>query len=321
LIGCGKIAWGFQEEPGAARYGICTHAAAWSALDQTQLVAVTDANREQAQRCADRWQVPAVCDDVAQLLEKARPQVVSVATPDDTHFPVARQCLEFPSVRAVLVEKPLARAAADAAILHELAGQLNKTLVVNYIRRFCPVYQDVRARISTGEFGPLRLAQVLYTKGLRHNGSHALDLMQYWFGRVSSLRGEVPAWAANDTADPEMDVTFDLDRGGKGVLHCLPSQDYTVFEADLCFEKARLAFTESGDVVEIHTPRSGYPFAGYRSLVRESRQDGCLRDYLLHAVRHTVAVMDGKAKNLSSAESSIALLEQLDLMERKTCLA
>lgn len=315
LIGTGKIGWEFQDDPGASRFGICTHAAAWNSLDDVQFVAVADADEEKARRCAARWRVPAAYRDVGNLLNDAQPDIVSVATPDETHFSLTRQCLEHPSVRAVLVEKPLASTAAEAMQLEALAKRLNKTIVVNYSRRFCPVYRSLREQIRRGDYGALRLARVLYTKGLRHNGSHALDLMQYWFSKVRLLRAEVPAWAvakSNDSFDPPCNVTFSLPEGSEGVLHNLPFQEYTLFEMDLCFEKGRLSFTAGGDILETHVIVEDQPFVGYRSVVREATHEGCLRDYLLHAAGHVVAVMRHGEENVSSVHASVSLLQQYE---------
>ncbi|MDR3400893.1 MAG: Gfo/Idh/MocA family oxidoreductase [Chthoniobacter sp.] len=316
LIGCGKIGWEFQDDPGAARFGVCTHVAAWNALDNVRLVAVADAHSQKAQRCATRWQVPFAYQDVGELLRGAQPEIVSIATPDESHFSVARECLEYPSVRVVLVEKPLATTFAEASQLDALARSLGKIIVVNYSRRFCPVYQSVRRQIQTGSYGATQLARVVYTKGVRHNGSHALDLMQYWFGDVKLGDAQAPSWnaGADDCFDPPMNVTFSLPGRGEGMLHNLPYQQYTLFELDLCFESARLVFTDGGDVLETHTVVADQPFAGYRSLVRESRQEGCLRDYLLHACRHVAALLGGGVENLSSAAASISLLQEYETL-------
>jgi predicted dehydrogenase len=320
LLGCGKIGWQFQDDPGASHFGICTHAAAWSTLGDVQLVAVADADTQKARRCAARWQVPVAYQDVRNLLDASQPDVVSIATPDETHFSLSQQCLDHPSVRAVLVEKPLASNVAEAIQLDALAKRLNKTIVVNYSRRFCPVYQSLRQDIRRGDYGAIRLIRVLYTKGLRHNGSHALDLMQFWFSRIVLLRAEVPSWAverSDNSADPPRDVLFSLSGGGVGMLHSLPFQEYTLFEMDLCFDKARIVFTEGGDTLETHAIVENRPFVGYRRLASRSKQEGCLRDYLLHAASHVIAVMQGTQDNVSTVGASIALLQEYETILSK----
>src|SRR5207302_3214378 len=117
LLGCGKIGWEFQDDPRAEAFGTCTHASAWRELDGVELAAVGDVNIEKARACAARWNVGGAYDDPGKLLADTQPEIVSIATPDETHAAIARACLEFPSVQAVLVEKPLATTAEEAASL------------------------------------------------------------------------------------------------------------------------------------------------------------------------------------------------------------
>ena len=314
ILGCGKIGWEFQDDPGAARFGVCTHAAAWSALpDEVELVAVADADEDRARRCAARWGVPHHFPDAQSLLEGVHPQIVSIATPDDTHFALALQCLQHPSVRAVLVEKPLAASVAQAQRLSSLAQELGKVIVVNYSRRFCPIFRGLRDAVRRGEYGPLHLVRGIYTKGLRHNGFHFLDLIHFWFEACRLESFNIPSWAgeARDLDDdPPAHVTFAAAPGSSGALHCMPHQAYTLFEMDLCFARNRFLFTDGGDTLETYSLRKDTPFVGYTSLALESKRQNCVRDYLLHAAQHVLAVLKGIEQNLSSPDTSVYLLQQ-----------
>src|SRR6266849_5052572 len=86
LIGCGRIASEFAEEPGFASAGICTHAQAYAACEQTQLVAICDSAERKLERCGRRWNVAARYHDAGRLLLEQHPEIVSVCTPDSTHY-------------------------------------------------------------------------------------------------------------------------------------------------------------------------------------------------------------------------------------------
>lgn len=58
-------------------------------------------------------------NDIAQMLERAKPDVVHIVTPPQTHFPLARQCLLGGA--NVYVEKPFALSEREASELLELA--------------------------------------------------------------------------------------------------------------------------------------------------------------------------------------------------------
>lgn len=314
LIGCGKIGWAFQDDPGAARFGICTHAAAWSAIEGVELASVADAVPASAQQCARRWQVPAVYHSLESMLEGTAPDIVSIATPDDQHFAGIKRCLEHPSVRAVLAEKPLATTAAEAEELVALAQRMGKFIMVNYSRRFCDFYVALRERIRSGEFGTLRLARNVYTKGARHNGSHFIDLMRFFFGPLQPKSATMPSWLGPDghDHDPGLDVRLVTRDGACVVMHNLPPNNYTVFEMDLCFEKARFIFTEGGDTVQEFALVKDQPFAGYTSLTQTAIHQHTLRDYLLRAAENVVAVLRHNAPCLSPASESVVMLQNYE---------
>lgn len=309
VVGCGKIGWEFQDDPGAARFGICSHASAWDAVDGVELVAVSDVDAGRAQRCAERWRVPFWSGALETLLEGARPEIVSIATPDEQHFAGIKRCLEFPSVRAVLAEKPLAMTLSEAEELEALSQLLGKVLVVNYSRRFCPFYAELGQRIHSDEFGPLRLARNVYTKGVRHNGSHFIDLMNFLMGSLSPAGARRPAWLQGDPLDPDpgLDLWLTSPDGASVVMNHLPGSQFTIFEFDLCFERARFTFTEGGDTVHEYVRTADVPFAGYTSLTHAAVHEHVMRDYVLHAANHVVEVLNG-GTNVSPGRASVQLM-------------
>lgn len=314
IIGCGKIGWSFQDDPGASRFGICTHAAAWDAINDVEVVAVADASEKNARACSERWAVPHVFSSLGTLLIGTDPEIVSIATPDHCHYADVKRCLEHDSVRAVLAEKPLAPSTDEASQLAALAKQHGKHLVVNYSRRFCPFYIEFRQRFQSGEFGRLRLARNLYTKGIRHNGSHFLDLMRWWFGDIHPRSASRPRWLVpnpNDT-DPGVDADFEGCDEALIAMNHLSSEDFTAFEFDLCFERARFTFVNGGDQVEEFAIQHDTPFVGYTSLQPEKTHLGAMRDYLLHAAQHLVDILLHGSQNVSPAEDSVATSECFD---------
>ena len=60
--------------------------------------------------------------DLTEMLQVIAPDVVHITTPPQSHFSLARQCLEAGS--HVYLEKPFALTAKDANSLIQLADQL-----------------------------------------------------------------------------------------------------------------------------------------------------------------------------------------------------
>ena len=200
-----------------------------------------------------------------------------------------------------------------------MALRLNKEIVVNYSRRFCDFYVSLRQRIQTGEMGELRLGRCMYTKGALHNGSHFVDLMRYFFGDLRIHSASVPEWLtlAPGDIDPGMDIHFTTGAGASIVMHHIPADNFTVFEMDLCFERARFVFTDGGNTVQEWAIVDGVPFAGYKGLAQTVLHKNAMGDYLLKAAESVVDTVRGNARNISPARESAALLRTFEQLTSK----
>ena len=89
--------------------------------------------------------------NVDELLAIDDIQLVVVATPNDTHVPLARQCLA--AGRHVVVDKPLAPTLREAEELFALARAGNQVLTVFQNRRWDGDFQTVRQVIADGALG------------------------------------------------------------------------------------------------------------------------------------------------------------------------
>ncbi|HEX8967831.1 MAG TPA: Gfo/Idh/MocA family oxidoreductase, partial [Chloroflexota bacterium] len=61
------------------------HARFWAQQPDVVLVGVADSRLERAEEVARKWQAPAAYSSAEALLERVRPDAVSVATPDFLH--------------------------------------------------------------------------------------------------------------------------------------------------------------------------------------------------------------------------------------------
>lgn len=99
---------------------------------------------------------------------------VIVATPVSSHFEIARRCLE--ADKSVLVEKPLATSAAQAAELIRLARARNLTLMVGHTFEYSSPVLKIREIINSGELG-----EIFYISSIRANlGLFQRDINVAW---------------------------------------------------------------------------------------------------------------------------------------------
>ena len=138
LVGCGRIAQ--------------THCGYLRQLPQVELVGACDLDPGGREAFTSRWQLPAFAD-VDELLSAGQPQVVHVVTPPATHARLAIELLD--SGMHVLVEKPMALTAAEAADMRAAARRNGRYLTVNHNRWFDPVVQQARGLLDAGALGTL----------------------------------------------------------------------------------------------------------------------------------------------------------------------
>ena len=86
-----------------------------------------------------------------ELLAIETIQLVVIATPNQTHFPLAARCLE--AGRDVVVDKPFTTRVAEAIELFTLAKTLGRLLTVYHNRRFDADFQAMRGVVASGELG------------------------------------------------------------------------------------------------------------------------------------------------------------------------
>jgi predicted dehydrogenase len=307
LIGCGKIGSEFAESPGLAEAGICTHAQAYASCEATRLVAVCDSDPAKLERCGERWNIAARYRDADRLLAEQRPEIISVCTPDPTHYELVRAGLRVDGVRAVLAEKPLALEIEQARELVKLAAERGVILAVNYLRRYAESIIRLRDLIRADALGSVQLVSGLYTKGTLHSGTHWFDLARFLVGEVNRVKGRNRLNEAGN--DPTLDVHLEFDSGTVGALFGCSEDDFSVFEMDLIGTRGRVRLTQSADLVEIFTATDDVPCSGYRGLLRQSRTENVLKDVLLRVVENLLRCLRTGAAPQCTGFDAVRALE------------
>jgi predicted dehydrogenase len=88
---------------------------------------------------------------VEEMLAMSDIRLIVVATPNDTHHPIARQCLG--ADRDVVVDKPLATTLDEALDLVKFARERGRLLTVYQNRRYDGDFQAVQQLVASGRLG------------------------------------------------------------------------------------------------------------------------------------------------------------------------
>ncbi|MFM8222741.1 MAG: Gfo/Idh/MocA family protein, partial [Planctomycetaceae bacterium] len=88
---------------------------------------------------------------------------VTVATPNHTHFPIAKAALE--AGFNVVCDKPLTFDLAQAEQLHELVKKSGAVFAVTHNYTGYPLVRQARQMIQSGELGEIQAVRVCYIQG------------------------------------------------------------------------------------------------------------------------------------------------------------
>lgn len=171
------------------------HALAYQASSGIRLVGVCDLQPIAAERLGRELGAPAFAS-IDELLAEARPELVSVVTPDAHHL--APTLAVLAGGCHVLVEKPIALELADARRMLEAARAADRVLAVDFNRRFARPHQLARqyqrdGRLGTFAYAALRVAlpggrlpttpyELVYDSLV-----HLLDLARWYGGEVAEV--------------------------------------------------------------------------------------------------------------------------------------
>jgi len=305
VIGCGKIGSEFAVDP--RMKSIHTHAGAYAACPKTALVAICDIDPVKLARCGERWNVAARYSDARELLEAEKPQIVSVCTPDNTHYELICAILETPGVRAILAEKPLAMSLEQANAIVDLANRSRVVLAVNYSRRYAKDYLSLKEMIRSGQIGKVQTIGGYYSKGTLHNGTHWFDLARFLIGEITRVWGFDTLKEGGD--DPTFDAVLEFDDGINAHLQGCQAAAFSLFEMDLIGTHGRIRIVESGQAFEIYEVAESPYYSGYRVLVLTHRVEGGMQDVLLHAVEDIVHCLTTGSEPRCSGADGVAALD------------
>src|ERR1043166_2242867 len=122
-----------------------------------EVVAVCQRDESAARKIADAHGVKAVFGRWEDLLERARPEIVVIATPPHNHLAIAEAA--FARGAHVLCEKPIALTADEGARIAAAAARSGRVAMTGFNWRFPAAMQTLQALVAEGAIGrPFHIA-------------------------------------------------------------------------------------------------------------------------------------------------------------------
>jgi|SRR5579872_304518 len=213
-INVGLIGFGFA--------GRTFHAPVIRAVDGLRLAAILQRKGNDA---STAYPDVRITRTVEELLASDSIQLVVIATPNVTHFDLARQCLLAGC--HVVIDKPFATTYAEAAELIALAKKCRRLLSVYHSRRFDGDFKTVRKLIASEDLGRIVLYESHYDRyrlqlrpgawreqmGVGNGvwfdlGPHLIDQALILFGQPEAVSGDIRVERDGAVVDDAFDVTL-----------------------------------------------------------------------------------------------------------------
>jgi predicted dehydrogenase len=138
------------------------HADAWAQEPRAAIVALAGLDTDRCQKIAHRYDILHLFDDYRDLVQRVDIDAVSVAVPNHLHLPVALAA--FDAGKHVLIEKPLARNAAEGEQIVAAARAAGKVLGICFSKRHKAEMEFLRRHIDGGGLGEIYYAKAYWMR-------------------------------------------------------------------------------------------------------------------------------------------------------------
>ncbi len=247
---------------------------AFSKVPHSKLVAVMGRNAGKAADYASRHGIARWYDNVDDLIADPEVNAIYIATPPDSHLEYTRKALM--AGKAVYVEKPMARTAAECDEMNRISAETGVPLYVAYYRRAMPYFVKLKSLIGSGVIGPIRLINIklhhppydeeigkdaqprwrvfpeLSGGGHFHDlASHQLDFLEFVFGPVKTVRGIARNQAGLYPADDVVVANFEFESGelASGSWIFTVNKDQRIDETQIIGALGKISFSFFGSAL------------------------------------------------------------------------
>ncbi len=212
------------------------HAAVIHETPGLELAAIVE--RSSGSQASAKYPGVQICKSLDEMLDDQSIRLCVVATPNNSHRALAKQCLQ--AGRHVVVDKPLTLSSDDAAALGRLAQEKNLVLSAYHNRRWDGDYQTVAKLLGSGRLGQPILFESHFDRfrlqpkpgawreteeaggGILFDlGPHLIDQALALFGSPTTLWADSRTDRQNSAVDDAFDIQLTYEGSGRAELRAL----------------------------------------------------------------------------------------------------
>ena len=312
IIGLGNIGLLSDLDLDPAEH-VYSHARALSLHPSFDLVVAVDVLAENRRIFSEHYAKPAIAN--ISELAAFEPEVIVIATPTGGHQQQIEQALATMRPRAILCEKPLAYSLRSAQAIVGACDKAGVALYVNYIRRADPAVIEVHQRLSDGRIAAPVKGVAWYSKGLYNNGSHIIDLLQYWLGPVERYSLLKAGRKFGNDIEPDFRLVFE-----RGEVNFLAAREehFSHYAVELVARNGRLRYDNGGEQVWWQAAIPSSVSLGYTVLDHCSQMLPCaIKRIQWHVAQQLARTLEGEGGSICTGREALSLIETIDAISRQ----
>jgi len=235
---------------------------------------------------------------------KSFPDIIVLAASPDVNLKLFEKIKDKEEIKLFLIEKPF----WDPSMMYDSYAKYSNKCVINYPRKYVPFFVDLKDKVKNNVFGKALGVHVWYSKGLRNNGSHMIDFINYFFGPEYNTNTIKVINKINDYKDEDLSISFSIDYSYNSnkfpaILQVANEKFFSLIEFDLVFEKARYRIFNFGAKVEIYKVEKDPIFQNYKNLVSKEIQISNVNKYGYYMCNYIRDFLTNKVENISSLKN------------------
>ncbi|HMQ67452.1 MAG TPA: Gfo/Idh/MocA family oxidoreductase [Ignavibacteria bacterium] len=312
IIGCGDI--GFLFDHNKNNNGALSHFKAFNDSENFEIAGIADTDSDIRNIIKHEYKTD-VYENYKEMCFEKKPDVIVVATGDETHFEILKNIIDY-KPKLVFCEKPLTLDPEEAKIITGSYRSKNILLQVNFTRRFLEEFCEIENMITEKSMGEIESVTLYYSRGLIHNASHYLDLVNRYFSDPINDISVVSIKKGLHKNDDTISFDMTCSNGMEIRFIGLGPTKLSFAEVDFIGTKGRIRINYRNEI-EKYRITENKTFSGYSSYeLYETKAIG-YQKALPNAVENIYKTLIGKEELKSPADQSLKVFELVNRIREK----
>lgn len=210
---------------GAGNFANATHYPSLVEIEDTQIVAICDLDKQRLEKTASKYNISNRFTDYKKLCDRMDLDAVYIVLPPKLLRDIALHCLS--EGLNVFVEKPPGINLKQTEEMADIAAKKGCLSMVGFNRRFIPVLREAKSIIErkgqitlgVGEFHKFQLGDSPYwgtSSWLLVDAIHQVDAVRWLGGKVKEVKAYIQSFKSN--CPNIYSILFQFENGSNGIL-------------------------------------------------------------------------------------------------------